>query len=77
MDDSPLFAIFYFGHFSLYLKKHQNNITTKYRCFNHVVTKPTFEMALVNLPVIFLHILAARAVDDGGSSLITVFKPSK
>ena len=29
------------------------------------------------LSVTVLHILAARAVDDGGSSLITVFKPSK
>ena len=33
-------------------------------------------MALVSRPVIFLQILAARAVDDGGSSLITVFKPT-
>ena len=30
----------------------------------------------MSLPVIFLHILAARAVEDGGSSLITVFKPT-
>lgn len=32
-------------------------------------------MALVNLPVIFLHILEASAVEEGGNSLITVFKP--
>ena len=38
-------------------------------------TDPTLEIALVSLPVIFLQMLAARAVDDGGSSLITVFKP--
>ena len=37
----------------------------------------TLDMALVNLPVIFLQILAARAVEDGGNSLITVFKPNK
>jgi hypothetical protein len=36
----------------------------------------TFEIALVSRPVIFLHILAARAVDEGGNSLITVFKPA-
>ncbi|KAH3897091.1 hypothetical protein DPMN_021275 [Dreissena polymorpha] len=32
-------------------------------------------MALVSLPVIFLQMLAARAVDEGGSSMITVFRP--
>jgi hypothetical protein len=32
-------------------------------------------MALVSLPVIFLHILEASAVEEGGNSLITVFKP--
>lgn len=37
----------------------------------------TFEIALVNLPVIFLQILAAKAVEEGGNSLITVFKPEK
>ena len=35
----------------------------------------TFAIALVSLPVIFLQILAANAVDAGGNSLITVFKP--
>ena len=34
-------------------------------------------MALVSLPVIFLQMLAARAVDEGGNSLITVFNPAK
>lgn len=37
---------------------------------------PTLDMALVRRPVIFLQILAARAVEEGGSSLITVFKPA-
>ena len=37
--------------------------------------KITLDMALVNLPVIFLQMLAASAVEDGGNSLITVFKP--
>ena len=36
----------------------------------------TLAIALVSLPVIFLQMLAARAVDDGGSSLITVFRPA-
>ena len=35
----------------------------------------TLVMALVSRPVIFLQMLAARAVEDGGSSLITVFNP--
>ena len=35
----------------------------------------TLAIALVSLPVIFLQILAASAVDAGGNSLITVFKP--
>jgi hypothetical protein len=40
-----------------------------------IFPRPTLEIALVSLPVIFLQMLAANAVEDGGSSLITVFKP--
>ena len=45
-------------------------ITASYRTAFTLVT------ALVNRPVIFLQMLAARAVDVGASSLITVFKPN-
>jgi len=40
-------------------------------------TTDTLVTALVNRPVIFLQMLAASAVDDGASSLITVFSPRK
>lgn len=35
----------------------------------------TLAIALVSLPVIFLQMLAASAVDAGGNSLMTVFNP--
>lgn len=35
----------------------------------------TLAMALLSRPVIRLHMLAAKPVDNGGNSLITVFKP--
>jgi len=37
----------------------------------------TLVTALVNRPVIFLQMLAAKAVDAGASSLITVFNPNE
>ena len=36
----------------------------------------TFVIALVSFPVIFLQTLAAKALDAGGNSLITVFNPN-
>lgn len=42
---------------------------------NNKIKINTFAIALLNLPVIFLQILETNCVDEGGNSLITVFRP--
>lgn len=41
----------------------------------NITMHKTFSIALLNLPVIFLHTLAAKVFEPNGSSEITVFRP--
>ena len=51
-------------------------LATMWMTLVHVYGTDTLVTALVSRPVIFLQMLAAKAVDAGASSLITVFNPN-
>jgi len=52
------------------------SMSQQLRCTESILPY-TLVTALVNRPVIFLQMLAVKAVDVGASSLITVFSPSE